>query len=445
MPVEHWMMFGTFAEQRYFEYPELGTYQGIIINANMVAHAPAGLASFLLEKTAGQSKYMVDPLTHAFQHDPSLISNSEGEPKSSIKGLAEEYGEPFCSLVGQRPILPADFANTEIFQEFIEKCIRFQRDHLRDYMKKSDAAKYLEEIEIKPPDAVIAPYFYLTETTLDHWLDINIRSVQLASSLIGARNGLKLFAAVVVSQGIIVEEALRKRVVQTFHGSGVKIDGFLLWVDNLDEQLASGAELRGMLELAQGLRNAGKYKVINLHGGYFSILAGGAPGDGAFSGVTHGPEFGESRSVVPVGGGIPIARYYIPQLHARVRYPDALRIISRSGWLKDVSSFHSNVCDCDKCKEIMESDPANFQKFGESNVRNVRRKHGIIRIEFPTGDAKIRCLCHYLQRKKREYDDSSNAPKDTLLGELEIGEEKFRQEAGLEGVAHLHQWRKILQ
>src|SRR5690349_16856718 len=51
MPIDHWMMFATFAEQRHFIYPSRQTYQGVIINGNMVAHAPDGLAAFILEKT----------------------------------------------------------------------------------------------------------------------------------------------------------------------------------------------------------------------------------------------------------------------------------------------------------------------------------------------------------------------------------------------------------
>ncbi len=59
-----------FAEQNFFAYPTPDTYQGVIINANMAAYAPAGIAAFLLEKTAAKTRYVVDPLTHAFQHDP---------------------------------------------------------------------------------------------------------------------------------------------------------------------------------------------------------------------------------------------------------------------------------------------------------------------------------------------------------------------------------------
>ena len=61
MNVNNWMMFGTFAEQRHFAYPTRDPCEGAIIDGNMVAHAPDGLATFLLEKTSGL-KYIIDPL-----------------------------------------------------------------------------------------------------------------------------------------------------------------------------------------------------------------------------------------------------------------------------------------------------------------------------------------------------------------------------------------------
>src|SRR5688572_29212992 len=128
MPIEHWMMFGTFAQQNFFEYPKRGTYHGVILNANMVAYAPGGLAAFLQEKRAS-GNYIIDPLTHAFQHDPTFIADGEGEVKSSIRALASHYGNPVATLVGQRPLRPSDL-NKAALRKLVENCIEFQRDHL---------------------------------------------------------------------------------------------------------------------------------------------------------------------------------------------------------------------------------------------------------------------------------------------------------------------------
>ncbi len=440
MSIEHWMIFGTFAEQRHFEYPTKGTYDGVVINANMAAHAPAGLAAFLIERTAGV-KYVIDPLTHAFQHNRDAILNKEGEPRSSIKRLADWYGEPVASRVGRMPVSPGHFEDDGLLRDFVQRCLDFQASQLKRQMEESKAAKYLDGDEEFHPYALIAPYFYLTESTLDEWLPQNVRAAKLACDL-NDRSHSRRFASVVVSQGVVTSGTSREKLIRAY--ADIDLDGFLLWVDALDEQHASSAELRGLVEVARGLRKQDTREVINLHGGYFSILAGGALGEGAMSGVAHGPEFGEHREVVPVGGGIPIARYYIPDLHLRVRYRDALRMFSSAGWLASAAQFHKQVCDCDKCKDVVAGDPANFQLFGKGTVKSVRRRHGVVRIEFATMETKLRCLCHYLQRKRREYLAADSLSRDALLQNLRNGVVKFEEVGGLDAVAHLRLWEMVL-
>jgi hypothetical protein len=184
--------------------------------------------------------------------------------------------------------------------------------------------------------------------------------------------------------------------------------------------------------------------VLNLHGGYFSFLLAGKLGEGALTGVSHGPEFGEYRPVIPVGGGIPIARYYIPDLHSRIRYRDALRWFREKGWLISAEVFHSEVCNCDTCRDTIRNDPNNFVLFGESNVKNVGRGGGIVRINFPKTEAKKRCLEHYLRRKDKEFQSATNAPGEFLLEEMVKGIEKYKTVAGLEEVSHLQKWIDVL-
>jgi hypothetical protein len=440
MPVEHWMVFGTFAEQRHFEYPAPGTYSGVIINANMAAHAPEGLAAFLLERTAGM-KYIIDPLTHAFQHDTFAVMDKEGHLKSSIEGLALAYNEPVAPLVGRSPLQPKHLSRPDVFEGFVRRCLDFQAHQLKERMEESKVAKYLGDTTEFHPYALVAPYFYLTESTLEDWLPVNVRAARFANDL-NDRSRSKRFVSVVVSQGVVTSLRARNKVIAAY--SDLDIDGCLLWVDALDEQAAGGAELEGILSLAKGLRQGGVRDVLNMHGGYFSILAAGSLGNGALTGVAHGPEFGEYREVVPVGGGIPIARYYIPLLHARVRYRDALRIFRTAGWLNSAAAFHEAVCNCDECRDAIDGDAANFQRFGDGTVKSVRRRHGIVRIEFPTTETKLRCLRHYLQRKKHEYDATQAADRDSLLRNLQDGEDRYKELAGLDAVAHLRLWRSVL-
>lgn len=441
MSIDHWMLFSTFAQQNYFEYPEVGTYQGVVINANMAVHAPAGLAAFLLEKRA-KTTYIIDPLTHAFQHDPEVVSKPDGGPKSTVVALAEAYGEPVLSRVGATPLQPQHFGDNAVLRGLVQRCLAFQCEQLTEQMRNSDAAKYLGGEAVEAPYAVIAPYFYMTETTIDDWLPINTESARLASEL-HPEGTSKVFASVVISRPILATKVLRERIAGAF--KDLPLDGFLLWVDDLNEKAASGIELEGLLDLARSLRGDARRDVINLHGGYFSILAAGVLGERALSGVTHGPEFGEHRGIIPVGGGIPVARYYVPDLHARIRYRDALGMFRAKRWLRSAEAFYSEVCGCRECRATLGGDSGRFVHFGESTLKSFMRRGSIVRIDFPTREAQEHCLKHYLERKKREFDESDKGPRGDLLGRLRNGYDKFKDVAGLEGVGHLRLWERLFQ
>src|ERR1043166_3384868 len=441
MTISHLMMFGTFAEQRHFVYPSPETYRsgGAIINGNMAAYAPDGLAAFLLEKTGGL-QYIIDPLTHAFQHTPNSVTDKNGQPKKSILRLAEAYGEPCVNIVGDRPLLPADLQDDGVMVNFTKMCLAFQKTILSEAMASNDVIKYVGgDTESLRPYALVAPYFYMTETTYKQWLPVAVRAIRFSQN---ERNGMKLFASVVISQGAMLNESAREAIVAALQAEDVS--GFLIWIDELDEQEAGLTKLEALLSLTRSLRVRDR-EVINLHGGYFSILAAGRLGNQAMSGVCHGPEFGECRSVVPVGGGIPMARYYLPLLHRRVRYPDALRILRRKDWLSSAAVFHANVCDCDECKETINGNTANFVEFGRGNVKERRHPSGgLVRIEYPTGETKLKCLQHYLQRKHVEYRFAETASEHQILADLKRGRDELIDVAGLDGVAHLNDWMEAL-
>jgi len=441
------MMFSTFAEQRHFIYPTKDTYSGVILNGNMVAHAPDGLAQFLLEKTSEQ-RYIIDPLTHAFQHDPSLVTDREGNPKVSVQKLATEFGEPVVTMVGKRPLNPSDLSDADVFRAFVDGCLAFQEQQLADRMKSSKNVKYMPARDWATPYAVVAPYFFMKETTVDQWLERNVQAVKMALERKSAQKRTpptKLFGAVVVSQGVILNRSKRRQIASAL--AQYDLDGLLLWVDDLNEHEAGSSELSGLLELARALRdgNANSREVINLHGSYFSVLATGkAFGLPPFTGVAHGPEFGEYRSVIPVGGGIPIARYYVPRLHSRLRYREAVTMFRAAGYLNDAGSFHKNVCNCAECRATIADNAQNFTLFGVSKAKPVKRGAGLVRMEYPITETKIRCLRHYLQNKRREYEFALGANKETILKELEQGKRSFEGVVGLDGTAHLDLWPRVL-
>jgi len=440
MPIEHWMMFGTFAEQKHFAYPREDSYSGVLISGNMAAYAPDGIAAFLIERTKNLA-YVIDPLTHAFQHDTSAVVDDDDKPKKALKTLATAFGKFADDIIGTRPMLPSDLQDDIVLFDFVDNVLKFQRTQVSSRMTQNPNAKYLDSDDAsRGPFALIPPYFFLTETSAEDWLPSMVKATSRAVELRG--NGEKVYMSIVLSQGLVLNTMLRQKVIEKARSTGC--DGFFLWVDGLDETKAGGDELKSLIEVGKSLRGEDHRPVINRHGGYFSSMAAGAAGGKAFTGIMHGPEFGEFRSVVPVGGGIPIAKYYIPLLHARVKYRDALRYLTRSGWLENTQTFFDKVCDCQECKQVIGEDAENFTRFGESISKTVKRKYGPVSMEYPTTETKLRCLRHYLQRKTIECEFCERASVEQVAAELDNGISAFEPVAGRDGVDHLRLWKRVL-
>ena len=443
MRVDHWMTFSTFAEQRFFIYPSPDTYKGVIINANMIAHAPAGIVGFLLERTQNLS-FIIDPLTHAFQHDIKYImSNRDGkEVKSSIYKLAKEYGSPFIDKVGDKPINHSDFTNENRRKKMVENCIKFQRTKLKKSKTKADVDKYLSEAEqTLEPYALITPYFYLTEISYKEWLDVMKKCLLDVLNIKTQKE--KVFVSIVISKEILRDKDMIDCITSKFSDIN-SIDGFLIWIDNFDEQSASIQELKQFIYLCKKLKTQSN-EVINLHGGYFSSLVAGNLGNSLLSGVAHGPEFGEYRSVIPVGGGIPIAKYYIPKLYSRVRYRDAFNIFKSFNWLEDSTIFHNNVCECSICKEVISGNIDQFTNFGLSKSKIINRRGKPISLDYPIKKTKEICLKHYLNVKKTEYEKVVTLTKKQLLSDLKSNQNIFEEVVGIDFIGYLKKWREAFK
>ena len=443
MRIEHFMMFGTFAEQRHFVYPDENTYDGVIFNANMVAHAPAGLAAFLITRT-NKLSYIIDPLTHAFQHAVNIVlKDDESGLKKAFEVLATAYGEPLKGNAGVKSLTPSNFHNEEVRRNFVSGVLQFQRKVILDRASGHPDCKYFTEEELKSsfaPRALVSPYFYISENTRNEWLDLNL--TLLSDALKVRQNGEAVYAEIVIEKGLLSDEAWISDMVDKY--LELNPDGYLIWIDEFDEHLASRHELKNLWSFCNSLSAAHK-PIINLHGGYFSVLMAGTLGKNSLTGVTHGPEFGECRAVVPVGGGLPFAKYYMPLIHERVKYRDMVGILQSKKWNLSAELFHEKVCNCNVCVGVVNGKIDNFAKFGESSpIERKKRAGGIVRIDYPTQEARLLCLKHYLERKKLEFEGAMRE-REMLLDELRNGVAELRDAVGYEGIKHLLNWIAVFE
>lgn len=439
MSINHWMMFGTFAEQDYFTYPNKETYKGIVINANMAAYAPGGMAEFLLTKTFNQT-YLIDPQTYAFQVQSDIIKTKKGEVKKSIGNLVRKYGDLIQEVAGIRPLTISDFTTSKT-DDFIQKCLDFQRSELPNRMKDSENMKYFDKtLDDLRPFALIAPYFLIDEFAMQTWFLKNIELCERSKTQI--KTNEKLFAQLVITKSVLENKDQIDNIIKKYNQ--LELKGIVLWIDDHDERKSGTLLLNNFRSLVTGLNNDGKTEIINLHGGYFSILLGSPSFGNVLRGVAHGPEYGEQRAVVPVGGGIPIAKYYIPDLHSRYNLKDAIRIFQAKNYLVSPQAFFENVCDCPVCRKVIGNNSANFFQFSESTQKVVARKYGSATIDYPSKEAKRLCLMHYLERKTWEYQFIDKASTNDLESNLDSGIKKYQGVLGDTGISHLRTWKEVL-
>ena len=109
------------------------------------------------------------------------------------------------------------------------------------------------------------------------------------------------------------------------------------WVPGFDERAKSIAELRSLRTTVSAL--SGRRKLMNLYGGYFSILLGKV----GLAGFNNGLGYSESRDwpTLDATGAAP-ARYYVRKLHAYMSTAAATSLVEED------PAFG---CECSACGE----------------------------------------------------------------------------------------------
>lgn len=437
---KHYLRYGTAADQKYMkEYRH--TYDGIALNGTMLAHIPKAISAFLHKDLIGKA-LIIDPMTHAFQHDLDKIKNQYGDIKSSIDKLIEIYGDPVRTAIKTkfRPIRPTDFTEQNI-DDFIIKVLNFQMNHLKINLDDK-FQDYIEFYDLyREPSILIAPYFYLTPSNMDKWLDLNCRLLERSLRL-KTKFNKPIFAQLVINRDLLKDSKKRSDLINCLS----EAEGMFYWIDGLDEVDATIEELSAIKSLVVEYKklNPNK-KIISLYGGYFTELLL----EFGLSGIVHGLEYGENREVVPVGGGIPQSKYYLPSIKKRVPAPTMLNIL-RFYNITNPEKFFSEICDCKVCKKTIKKAPIDedFNEFikvnPEPKIIRYKKSGNIREIFFPDKESKEKCLFHYLEVKNKEVNSISKKNIQVLLGSLLKNHEKFSKFFDKGEVDYLKDWHSVL-
>jgi hypothetical protein len=435
----HLVRYGIAGDQKFLVGDLLDTYDELVINARMVAHMAAGLALFMTQR-AHNKPHFIDPETHIFQHgfDYLLSTSEEGEArlKRSVNRLIEWYGNPIAGVVKKRQrILPENFNDDPKRRDFCQRVIDFQLKVINERVQDSENVEYYEFLKEKGradsssfvPTLVVAPYFCMDGNTFDDWIDVNIKCAE-DSQKIAAEYDMPLAIEIVFTQSVLADSTKRETLIQKYVAVRPKI--FLIWVDAFSEHEVSEGLLKAFVEILEKLKASGS-QVVNLYGSYFSVML---LHGGILDGVTHGLEYGEERPLVPVGGGIPTAKFYLPALHLRMRSDDAFYAVRALGGFKSVADFHKLVCDCPQCQKAISNAP-------EKDFGGYLRTKRVNNRDIPYPETKENSVRHYMFAKQREYADRNI---EKALGRLRDARRQLRKYVGAENTDHCEKWASVI-
>ncbi|MBJ8153495.1 hypothetical protein [Bacillus cereus] len=415
--------YGTVAEQKYInEFSDM--FDLLVINANMISYASASISKFV--STQSNLNYIIDPITHALQHKIELITSSKGEIKKSFAKMIGSYAEFVQEKVLERKnvLTPLDFEKEDNIEKFVESVIDFQKNHVIENVRDQDFYEYLEYAGVDfQPLWYIIPYFSMNTLTMNKWLPVNLRLIEYAISKYPKD---KLAMQIVIEKDILREKSSIEELVGYYRDTGV--ERVLIWIDDFSAFESSEELIHNFCYLIK-LFNQANIAVYNLYGDFFSILLCHEDSPYQLNGVCHGIEYGEKRAVVPVGGGIPINKYYYYPLHQRISYGESATALTVLGYIPDNNylGYYSDICGCETCKSVIGKNMNNFEQYGGSKAIEIKRKNGIVNREFPTTEAKGLCIKHFLNSKNEEWKELNLKSLDEILAELLTTGEKYKE------------------
>ncbi len=455
--LKHLMRLGTHGEKKYFKDFK-NSYDAIIINANMIAHTVNSMSTFLGCELS--KPFIIDPQTYAFQSYTHLLQQSKNNKdlsntklKKSFQALVDNYGKFLNeTIVNQkRSIKHSDFIGEENslnLEDLCKNVLDYQKNTISlETTTNSEYSEYIQyELEncnekntlTLKPEFLIAPYFYMTRNTYTNWIDINIESINKSKEIIQSES--EIYAQIVMDKDMLLDSKKINELCSKYKASSA--DGFLIWLDKFDEKDVSDLYLKNFIDFLKNLKAAEK-PIYQIYGSYFSILLT----KDILSGVCHGMEYGENRDVYPVGGGVPVSKFYYPVLHKRLLYRDALDVLLRMNYLKDRDTYFSNVCNCKNCHEIINIPIEDFSKYGNVNSTTFKRKSGnresTVTMDYPTTDAKDLCLRHYLYNKIFEFKHIETLSYTECANELNDSYNKYYDLLG-DNIDYLNTWYNVI-
>lgn len=396
-------------------------YDVVIFNATIVAHSGASVADLV---SMHSHKYIIDPQTHIFQQETAAISSDPKSPekpiKQSILKYLHELPDSLSSIVKneKRPLTVSDFDGQ--IPSLVESVYSFESEYVSRFIEKKEYDKYLKFAHVEPsPKLIVAPYFMLKASQSlaeqDDWLKLNNDALKISIQIKESNNlSVPVAAQLVLEKQVLLEKSFLSRIEQCYNVNGY--DHIFLWIDDFNAFTSQKEINVAFSRLVELLNRIGKMPLM-AYGGYESIILCAHDSPYRMYGVAQSVGYGEYRPITPVGGGMPVNKYYFPPLHQRMRFDEAAFILSQQGYFDEQNpvnnelharQYYAEICSCKTCKDIIQNDINNFLQYNGSKPYIMKTKNGLIERNRPTTDSLLIAALHFLSCKANEWKETSN-------------------------------------
>ncbi len=417
-------------------------FSAVIFNATIVAYSKSAVADLV---SVHKNQYIIDPQTHIYQQSIEDVrtQSKSGEfiiKKSVIKYLDELPSELKSEFISRNGCLPTSVLSAYI-DSLVDAVYDFETSYVNQYVKSKEYDKYLEFAQIGPKAAVaIAPYFMIkssyTDFEINDWITLNAK---FAKKFIQKNNGnYPVGVQIVLDKQILVKKGFVKQLCKAYQG--INAEFVFIWIDEFDLFATTNAHRIAFKELLMEL-TALKMKPIMAYGGYDAILLCHNDLPYRMHGVAQSVGYGENRAVTPVGGGLPVNKYYFYPLHDRLKMSEASGILRAKGFFsmdsqKASELFYSTICNCKQCKSIIKNNIDNFNLYNAAI--DFTMKNGIKRNR-PTTEATLIAAKHFMYSKVREWESLERASFNDLKEELISNYRIYN----FDGLQSINDWCKI--
>ena len=322
-------------------------YYGIVVSAHILSYTPTSVVQLI---NTVNKPFFIDPFTHVFARDMDIICKVKNKTKlkKSFEKLIDDYGVLFSDCKKMQKFTVSKFKkNTSFNDDFIDRYCKSVLDFQHNKCKVNPSFPKYEKLlkkEALPtsvkPSFLVAPYFYIDKYSSD-WYEITLHLARRAKKLKG---DFELYIAICISSDMLYDLPNIDKMIHDFDG----FDGYLIWIDNLDEERIITDELDGLKRLIRGLGNYEK-PVYSLYGGFLMDLLAKF----ALGGYSSGICYGEKRSVDSKGGGADI-RHYVPATHVKISADIANQFFAESKRNLEL------LCACSVCTEVRAKIPSNL-------------------------------------------------------------------------------------